>query len=145
MNQIEKVTGAPTRIQASDDPDVVRILESMSQMRHERDGLRLDLAQRDRALAAADAKIDYLEHALATMTQQRDAFMGKLIETATHHAAIHDLFDKADKALSSVAVTGKAGNGGTAVSEQPKRNEPGELLSDNDARKIAEKYAPRPQ
>lgn len=125
-------------MQASDDPEVVRVLSSISQLRHERDNLTLDLQQAQRALAAADAKIAYLEDALAKATIQRDSFMGKLIEAATHHASIRGAFEKADKALTSVALIAKTNGNGDHTT-----GEPGEMLTDGSAKAIAAKFSPR--
>ena len=127
-----EVSGVPTKMQASDDPEVVRVLSSISELRHERDGLRLDLAKAQRDLAAADAKIAYLEDALAKATAQRDAFMGRLIEAGTYHASIREMFAKANMALSAVVAEGKGSNGS--------KGEPGEALSEADARAIAARW-----
>ena len=130
---------------AADDPAVVQFLNNLTELRRERDGLTLDLQQAQRDLAGANAKIEYLENALETMTHQRDTFMGRLIEAATHHDSIREMFGKADRALNAaadVATIAKTNGNGQEIAEAPKRGEPGELLSDDAARKIAAKYAP---
>jgi chromosome segregation ATPase len=95
------------KVETSDDPDVARVLENISGIRHERDVLKLDLEKSMRDLAVADGKIAYLQRRLDEMQRQRDHFMGKLIEVMTNFQTIKGAVEAIERAANSSVQVGK--------------------------------------
>jgi hypothetical protein len=106
------------------DPSVQRGLDAIgtevTRLTSDNATLLLDREQDRRQLAAADARNQYLEKALAIAQRQRDYYLGKVVEITTHAGEIEHHYDRLRAALAAV--------GKMRDTEMPKP--PGEETSD---------------
>ncbi len=84
------------------DPQAIAFLNDLAKVKTERDTLRLDNAEKDRQLAAADAKIKHQAQTLAIVQAQRDTYLGKVIEITTHMGEIEHHYERLRLATAAV-------------------------------------------
>lgn len=84
------------------DPQAIAFLNDLAKTRSELDRLHLDNAEKDRQIAAADAKIKHLEKILSITQAQRDTYLGKVIEITTHMGEIEHHYERLRMATAAV-------------------------------------------
>lgn len=123
------------------DPQTMAVLNDITRTKNERDALKLDIAEKDRQLAAADARNKHLERTLAVVQAQRDTYMGKIIEITTHMAEIEHHYERLSLATKAVIKMRD-----TQMPEPPKEDgsdpEASLAAAERSHRQVVERYAP---
>jgi hypothetical protein len=113
------------------DPDVVRVLNQISTLRAERDGLALDLTNARAELKIADAANNNLREQIKAAADRCDFYMRRLVEVTTHFQLIHSAVKNGIDALDRSSRREQT-NGGPASDQAAPLS-----LTADDARRLA--------